>query len=242
MRLIRIHMPDPQLVQLRRFLMEAFADHELTDFCFDYFPVVYNDLGESMRKSQKARALLEHCSRQGRMADLAAALKRERPTANLDRLLRASLGDDPPALPVVVTRHLRQIFISHAHQDAAFARRLAADLRHAGWQIWLAPDSIRPGEKWVEAINRGLDESGVFLLLLSPHAVSSRWVKSETDVAIELEHEGLLRFIPAQVQKCALPPMWRVYQRLFFDKGYEDAFQELLARLQDTGFAPLPGN
>ncbi len=233
MRLIRIPMPDSKYVHLRRFLLAAFADHELMDFCFDYFPVVYNDLGESMRKSQKARALLDYCARQGRMADLAAALKRERPAGDLEQLLRTSLAEALPALPVLAPRDLRQIFVSHAHQDAAIAQHLAADLRSAGWRIWIAPDSMRPGEKWVEAINRGLDESGVFLLLLSPHAVASRWVKSETDVAIELEHEGLLQFIPLQMAACALPPMWRVYQRLNFAGRYETAFAELLARLDE---------
>lgn len=228
-------MPDAQYAQLRRFLMAAFADHELVDFCFDYFPMVYNDFGDGLRKSEKARALLDYCLRAHRVPDLVAALKRERPGADFDLLLRNKLVADSSPWPAVVIRNPQQIFISHAYQDAAFARRLAADLNGAGWPIWIAPDSIHPGEKWVEAINRGLDESGIFLLLLSPHAVASRWVKSETDAAIELEHEGMLRFLPLQIRPCTLPPMWRVYQRLNFANRYEAAFPELLARLNGAG-------
>ncbi|MBK9054353.1 MAG: toll/interleukin-1 receptor domain-containing protein [Chloroflexi bacterium] len=87
-------------------------------------------------------------------------------------------------------------FVSHAHQDAEFAQRLAADLRQQGWDIWIAPQSIRPGERWVTAINRGLAESGIFLLVLTPAAVQSRWVEQETDAAISLAHHGEIRFIP----------------------------------------------
>ena len=230
-------MPDQLHAQLRRFLVEAFADLELVDFCFDYFPVVYNDFAEGMRKSQKARMLVDHCLHQERIPDLIAALNRERPAADLTQLLRTPSEPAHTHVTLSRVRNLRQIFISHAHQDVEFARRLTADLRAHSWQIWIAPDSIFPGEKWVEAINRGLEESGVFLLLISPHAVTSRWVTSETDVAIEMEHEGLLQFIPAQIQKCALPPLWRAYQRLYFDRDYAAALQQLLARLNTIGAA-----
>ena len=37
------------------------------------------------------------------------------------------------------------VFISHANQDAQFAHRLAADLQRLGVQVWIAPESIRPG-------------------------------------------------------------------------------------------------
>jgi hypothetical protein len=40
---------------------------------------------------------------------------------------------------------MRTVFISHANQDAQFAHRLADDLRRLGAQVWIAPESIRPG-------------------------------------------------------------------------------------------------
>ena len=70
-------------------------------------------------------------------------------------------------------RDPHQVFISHAYEDTEFAHRLAVDLRTAGWRVWITPDSILPGEKWVPAINRGLEESGVFVVALTPAAVKS---------------------------------------------------------------------
>ena len=94
----------------------------------------------------------------------------------------------------------RQIFVSHAHQDAAFAQQLATDLRQQGWDIWIAPQSIYPGEQWVTAVNRGLEESRIFLLVLTPSAAQSSWVRRETDAAIHLEQQGEIQFIPLDVQ------------------------------------------
>ena len=104
-----------------------------------------------------------------------------------------------PAEIAPAGRDPRQIFISHAHQDADFAHRLAADLDSAGWRAWIAPESIQPGEKWVEAIGRGLDGSGVFVVALTPAAVASNWVRNETNAAIELEIRGEVHFIPLDV-------------------------------------------
>jgi formylglycine-generating enzyme required for sulfatase activity len=144
-----------------------------------------------------------------------------------------------PQPPGPAKRNPRQVFISHAHQDAAFAQRLAADLRTRGWPVWLAPDSIQPGEKWVEAINRGLEESGVFVLALTPAAVNSRWVQSETNVAIKLEHQGEIRFIPLEIEPGHVPYLWQAYQRVAFRPSYEAGLQALLRQLE-SGEGKIP--
>jgi tetratricopeptide (TPR) repeat protein len=128
-------------------------------------------------------------------------------------------------------RDPQQVFISHAHEDTEFAHRLANDLRQNGWRVWIAPDTIQPGEKWVEAINRGLEESGVFVLVLTPKAIRSKWVRSETNTAIELEHEERIRFIPLSVEDCEAPKLWSAYQCILFANHYADGFQELLTVL-----------
>lgn len=68
-------------IQIRRFLQETFSDEELTNFFFDYFPEVYQEISSGMTKSQKVMLLIDSCQRRGRFPDLLAALKRERPSA-----------------------------------------------------------------------------------------------------------------------------------------------------------------
>lgn len=226
--------------EIRRFLVDTFNDEELKILCFDYFRDVSDEFTTGMTKGQMIQLLIERCVRREALANLEAALRAERPDQ-----YRQRFGAPAPALiPVEIVRagrDPRQVFISHAHQDADFAHRLAADLASAGWRAWLAPDSIQPGEKWVEAIGRGLDESGVFLVVLTLAGVGSAWVKTETNAAIELEVGGAVCFIPLDAAACAVPVLWNGYQRVSFRGRYEDGLRQLLARLgAAAGPEPAP--
>ena len=133
-----------------------------------------------------------------------------------------------------------QVFISHDTEDAAFAHRLANDLRQLGLRVWVAPDSIRPGEGWVQAINRGLEESSHMVVVLTPAATSSRWVQMETSVAIAFEREGRMELIPLDVVRCKVPALWQSYQRIPFRHNYDAAFGQLANRLGWRAPAPAP--
>ncbi|MCA9925665.1 MAG: SUMF1/EgtB/PvdO family nonheme iron enzyme, partial [Anaerolineales bacterium] len=219
---------------LRQFLSEKFSATELDTFLFDYFPLVHSDITPTMPNSHKIQMLLEHCRNRERFPDLFAALEREKPgafrTEDFAPMPQAVPHPRPaPAAPI--KRNPRQIFISHAHQDAEFAARLAADLQAHGWEIWMAPDSIQPGEKWVEAINRGLAESGVFLLVLTENAINSRWVVSETNVAIGMEHREELRLFMLAKESVNAPPLWQAYQHIAMRSNYDRGFNQLLRAL-----------
>jgi formylglycine-generating enzyme required for sulfatase activity len=230
----------PTNADLRQFILQAFSDEELETLVFDYFPEVIADFGRGMSQNRKAILLIGHCGRRGRMDDLRAALARERLQAW--QQVFAGVTPDEKSSFSEKTRFLnerdpRQVFISHATADAAFAHLLAGDLRAEGWRVWIAPESIRAGEKWVEAIDRGLEESGSFLVVLTPAAVASRWVRTETSAAIGMEHRDLIRFLPLDVAECQPPALWTQYQYLPFRESYEVGLDELLRWLEQD---PLP--
>ena len=75
--------------------------------------------------------------------------------------------------------------------------------------MWIAPESIRPGEKWVAAIERGLEESGVFLAVVTPAALVSRCVQMETHAAIDFAVQEVLRLLPLRLQPCTVPALLR---------------------------------
>ncbi|GIK56245.1 MAG: SUMF1/EgtB/PvdO family nonheme iron enzyme [Chloroflexi bacterium] len=114
-------------------------------------------------------------------------------------------------------------------------------MRRHDWQVWIAPDSIQLGEDWVQAINRGLAESGIFLLVLTPNAVNSRWVTSETNVAISLQHRNEILFIPLDVKATAAPPLWVGPQNVPFQSDYKGGLERLLQRLQPEKMAQVDG-
>ena len=226
-------MANTSTADIRQYLTSAYSDEELATLCSDYFRDVYDTFAAGMTKTGKIQLLLDHCQRREVMPNLLAALERDRPDQYQKRFQQAAA--EPSPAPFSQGRNPRQVFISHAHEDADFAHRLAADLRARGWRVWIAPDSIRPGEKWAEAIDRGLEECGVFVVALTPAAVRSEWVRTETNAAIDLRNKSLLRFIPAEIATCLVPPLWSAYQFISFRGAYEAGLAVLLAELGRVG-------
>ncbi|MBK7895477.1 MAG: SUMF1/EgtB/PvdO family nonheme iron enzyme [Anaerolineaceae bacterium] len=223
--------------QLNQFITKHFTDEELRILCAVEFRDVYDDFSGDWSKKRKVMELIGWCERNAQEEKLVAVLQRELPTS-----FRNAFGQTVTVIEAVTIpvgeRNPRQIFISHAHQDAELAQRLATDLRANGWQTWIAPESIQPGEQWVEAINRGLDESGIFLVLLTPDAVSSKWVKRETNIAVTMEHEGEVAFYPLDVKPCRPPALWRGYQFISFQNNYRTDVARLLTVLASENSVP----
>lgn len=228
-------MTQPDATQLHPFIVDHFSLDELKTLCFN-LGIEFDDLGGDTRQG-KARELVKAMQRQTRLDHLAAHLSLARPDAYRQRFHQSPTI---PATPARLRRNPRQIFISHATADADFAHRLKDDLEAEGWRVWIAPDSIGAGEKWVEAIDRGLETSGVFVVALTPEAVASRWVRTETNAAIALEHRGKMRFLPLDLAECDLPVLWSGYQYVGFRRSYEAGLDELLCWLEGPLPNPLP--
>ena len=225
----------PTTADIRRFLVNTFGDEDLKTLCFDYFRDVYDDFTTGMTKGQMIQLLIERCVRRD-------ALRQPRGGA--------AGGAARPVRETVRSPHTAPRVVDHSGRDSARRPRSAAGVRQpcapgrwssptgwrptwtaAGWRAWIAPESIQPGEKWVEAMGRGLDGSGVFVVSLTPAAVGSSWVRNETNAAIELDNRGEVQFIPLDVATCIVPVLWNLYQRVSFRRSYEDGLRALLGRL-----------
>jgi hypothetical protein len=218
---------------IRQYLIEFYSDEDLTTLCFDYFPAVYSRFAVGMAKDQKIQFLLEHCRQHDVMGNLLAALQRERPEQYAQQFTAPMAVEFPRR-----ERDSQQIFVSHAHQDAVLAHKLASDLRNRGWRVWIVPESIQPGEKWVEAINRGLEECGIFIPLLTPSMVASRWAMREADAAIAAENAGHMRLIPIEIEVCQVPALLNSYQRISFVGDYQAGLAELLRAIKSSARPP----
>ncbi len=132
-----------------------------------------------------------------------------------------------------------QLFISYDNANTSFAHRLAGDLRRLGVQVWIAPESIRPGESWVDGIERGLQESTHMLVVLTPAAVVSQWVKKEVNVGIARERQEKMKVIPLEVEACNVPLFLSTYQMVSFRSDYADGLNQLAGVLGIQG-AQMP--
>ena len=90
-----------------------------------------------------------------------------------------------------------KVFISHAYEDREIAKRLARQLEDAGLEAW-DDSSIMPGDNWAKEISQALTESQAMVVLVSPAALDSEWVRREIEFALGTkEYRG--RLIPVFV-------------------------------------------
>ncbi len=106
-----------------------------------------------------------------------------------------------------------QVFISHdVGADSAVARRLADRLVQGRLRVWFAPVSLHPGEDFVIAIADAISSSRAALILLSPTALRSNWVRREMAWIVNREIEGDLHVVPVRVADCDVPLLLSTYQ------------------------------
>ena len=78
-----------------------------------------------------------------------------------------------------------EVFISYSHKDQEFVIRLASDLDPQVGGVWFDQSDIRAGDKWRERIAEGIRHCKVFVVVLSPDAVASKYVQDEINQAVE---------------------------------------------------------
>src|SRR5262249_58993409 len=89
-----------------------------------------------------------------------------------------------------------KVFVSHSAQDKLFCDALVAALRAAGADVWYDEHSLGAGVLRGE-IMRELAERPIFLVVLSPAAFASGWVRDECEWAYNLsKREPNRLFLP----------------------------------------------
>lgn len=134
--------------------------------------------------------------------------------------------------------HPAEVFLSHATPDRAMAVRIAHALREHGIPTFFSPFNLMGAQQWQQEILAALNRCDWFVVLLSPDAVESMWVKRETAFALsDRRYEN--RIIPVSYRPCDLGPLeWlRIFQIVNFQNDFEVGCRELL-RIWGVGFDP----
>jgi hypothetical protein len=74
---------------------------------------------------------------------------------------------------------MANVFVSYSRQDIEFARKLVEWLEKKGHRVWMDKKRILGGADYREEIADGISSADVFISLLSPDSVTSKWVKRE---------------------------------------------------------------
>lgn len=128
------------------------------------------------------------------------------------------------------------IFISYSSKDYDAACTIRSVLENNNIKCWMAPESIPIGGDYSSAIPDAIENSIVFLLILSKNSQVSNWVPKELDVAITYNKS----IIPFQIDDGMLtkPFNFRLtnIQRIEAFHNLEIAYSKLLSQIKmETG-------
>jgi hypothetical protein len=118
-------------------------------------------------------------------------------------------------------------FFSYSREDSDFAKKLAADLKASGANIWMDQLDIAPGARWDDAISQALESSPRVLVILSPASAKSENVSDEVGFALSKQKH----VIPVLYRECDVPFRLARFQYVDFRTSYDAALQELTRAL-----------
>lgn len=125
-----------------------------------------------------------------------------------------------------------RIFVSHSHTDVAYCRKLVAQLRASGADVWYDEDNLSDGELST-AISRELPPRPIFVVVLSRAAFASSWVLKESIIANNLYQRDQSRII--------LPVTAESFNPIdAFKDGW--LILEDFKRIEAPGFQPVPAD
>jgi len=133
------------------------------------------------------------------------------------------------------------VFISHANEDNAAAKRLYKRLKDDGFDPWLDEERLLPGQNWSLEIEKALRASDVILLCFSGvSVVKSGFVQKEFKRAMDIldeKPEGAIFVIPIRLDNCEMPHFIRDLHWM----DYPDDYDKLLLSLQSrSGVTIMP--
>ena len=172
---------------------------------------------------------------------------RNSPEGNDSDLSTAPSGRSSPPQPEAgETESYHPCFISYAHEDEVFARKLYTDLQSRDVRCWFAPEDMKIGRKIRQTLDESILSHDKLLLILSKHSIESDWVEKEVETAFERErrdkHKQLVLFpIRLDVTVMETAQAWAAdirrtrhigdFTKWKQDKHYQQALDRLLRDL-----------
>ncbi len=91
---------------------------------------------------------------------------------------------------------MHDTFISYATEDNDFATDIAYGLKANGLSTWFAPLSLKVGDKLLDSIEKGLNESRSGILIITKSYLAKKWTSFEMDVLVRQHIEGKKLIFP----------------------------------------------
>ena len=123
-----------------------------------------------------------------------------------------------------------EIFLSHSDCDRQFVEDLVAMMRRHGLPVWYSRTNILGAQQWHDEIGAALHRCDWFVLVLSPSAVESMWVKRELMFSLQ-QNRFENKIVPLLYQPCDYDQLsWTLssFQMIDFTQTFEQGCRDLL--------------
>ena len=134
-----------------------------------------------------------------------------------------------------------EVFLSHSSEDRRFVADLADALRRHGLAVWYSGTEIVGAQQWHDEIGAALGRCGWFVVVLTPAAVRSMWVRREITYALRQDRLAK-RIVPILRRDCDHESLsWTLGGMQFVDaRGGINAAGPDLLRIWGLGYRAAP--
>lgn len=131
-----------------------------------------------------------------------------------------------------------KVFISHTATDGDLARELASSLSAAGLEVWDSELETGAGENVPLRIGKALAEANAMIVLLSPAAMQSDWMRREWEYALGArQYDG--RLVPVVVRPTeAIPWILRELAPVVLYENPRRAKNRIVKRMRELAGEP----
>jgi hypothetical protein len=127
------------------------------------------------------------------------------------------------------------VFISYSHDDKDVVDSLVTRLEGDNINYWRDEKDLLIGDIIEKAVSKGIQQSRLFLVVLTPRSVQSRWVERELDEAAFEEAEGRKVILPVLAKKLRstdVPPRLRRIRHVDIGSNFESGYTQLIRSIR----------
>jgi hypothetical protein len=134
----------------------------------------------------------------------------------------------------------KRVFVSYAREDIEFGTRLVRDLRQRlgghDETVWFDMEGgLHGGDTFIETIEDEIRDRPVFIVIVSPDSMTSRWVNQEVSIALNIDlsddSPGGKLIVPVLLRECRMRSALATRHGVPFQepRSYDDALGELMS-------------
>jgi TolB protein len=124
-------------------------------------------------------------------------------------------------------------FMSYSRDDASLQKRVISELRQRGLNVWVDTEHLIPGSPaWEREIERAIRSAAGIIVLLSPDANNSEWVRRE----ISFAEQNTKRIFPVLIrgdEDDSIPLRLSSHQRVDLRRNFTEELDHLETALRD---------